>query len=674
MMHKWWARRLGVVFRMLLLSQSDQDADLWEQFYSPHAVPQDFTVLDPFLGGGTSLVEAAKLGAHCVGFDVDPVACFITQMELAPPPAQLIRRRFEEIQAAVMDRIQRFYRSFVDRQPVDIIYNFWVDRLTCPECGTKCDGHPTYQIAYQRSANTQTVVCPACDNIAEISLNNTFLYCASCAERTDLRQPPVQLGKFKCPTCSDSQPIYSLYRRGLAAPRLFAKDYLTADGYRAFAPVSTRDLQLYTEAENLLGEHGSTLPIPRARIPSKGRSDARPLLYGYTRYRDLFNARQLYCLGLIGDQIRKTEDRAVRRALALAFSHCLASNNMFCGYAFGYRRLTPLFSVHSYRKISRPVEGNVWGLELGRGSFNNTVRAVISGSEYMGSPFEFRYRKSGKPVRVSTVLITKPSDEPAASPAASVKISNQSSEALEGVSSRSIDMILTDPPYFDNISYSELSDFYHVWLRKLLGKDYPGHDVPHTPLADSLFGGKRRHDSSKQQTTDRYTATLSRVFQECYRVAKDSATLAFTYHHRTAAAWACLGTCLLRSGFRVREVFPVRSEGRSGLHSYEGTIKWDSVFLCQKETPTPAVRTQYSNQVVNAVVRWAATAARKWRTHLRKSRLEYSFADESSLAMSFVVQAFSRRNLDPQDLDRALLRVLSNCEASAPATPATSSE
>src|SRR3984893_6338373 len=85
MMHKWWARRLGVVFRMLLLTQAGPDRncedDVWDRFYSPARLPQDFTVLDPFLGGGTSLVEAAKLGAHCIGCDIDPVACFVTQME-----------------------------------------------------------------------------------------------------------------------------------------------------------------------------------------------------------------------------------------------------------------------------------------------------------------------------------------------------------------------------------------------------------------------------------------------------------------------------------------------------------------------------------------------------------------------------------------------------------------
>jgi hypothetical protein len=305
------------------------------------------------------------------------------------------------------------------------------------------------------------------------------------------------------------------------------------------------------------------------------------------------------------------------------------------------------------------VEGNVWGLKLGRGSFSNAARAVIVGSEYMRAPFEYRYRANGKPSRISIALPKKDSDEPLASPAASVKIFNQTSENLTNIPTRSIDLILSDPPYFDNISYSELSDFYHVWLRELLGPDYPGHNRAHTPLADALFAGKRRNDSAEQPKR-RYISTLSRVLAECYRVAKASATLAFTYHHRSSAAWACLGRCLLRSGFQVRQVFPVRSEGRSGLHSYEGTIKWDSVFLCHKASRRPAV--QPSLQLIGCIVGSAARIARAWRMRIRRSRLPFNFADESSLAMSLVVHAFSRRNLKSDHLESALMKALSRCD------------
>ena len=110
-MHKWWARRLGTVFRTLLLTEGcgvdSSPAVLRNEFYSTLQLPDTFTVLDPFLGGGTSLVEAAKLGARCVGVDIDPVACFVTQMELTPVDPREIDACFRQIERSVASKIRR---------------------------------------------------------------------------------------------------------------------------------------------------------------------------------------------------------------------------------------------------------------------------------------------------------------------------------------------------------------------------------------------------------------------------------------------------------------------------------------------------------------------------------------------------------------------------------------
>src|SRR5262249_25544063 len=130
--------------------------------------------------------------------------------------------------------------------------------------------------------------------------------------------------------------------------------------------------------------------------------------------------------------------------------------------------------------------------------------------------------------------------------------------------------------------YSELSDFYHVWLRKLLGSEYVGAAQDHTPMTTAIFGGKRRGGDS--DPVDQFTRRLSSVFAECQRVMKKDGGLIFTFHHRDPIAWHALGQAVLGAGFCIREVFPVRSEGRSGLHTYQGTIKWDAVFVCNKGT------------------------------------------------------------------------------------------
>ena len=655
-MHKWWARRLGVIFRMLLISHAaGEDAtedELWQRFYSPFSLPEGFTVLDPFLGGGTTLVEAAKQGARCIGCDIDPVACFITTQELTPTDPEAIRSRLCEIEETVAPRVRRLYRSWADGRPVDAVYFFWVDRISCPSCGSEHDGHPTYQLAHDRQKDWQIVVCPHCDMLTELRLSAKRLHCEGCRRRTDLRSPPMEYGKFCCPDCMERTPLSQLYRKGLAHPRLFAKEYLGADEQRGFARIGEADLRRYAEAESLLQAEGPSLPIPSARIPEEGRSDRRPLLYGYSTYREMFNARQLYCLGLIAAEIQDTESVAVRQSLALGFSHCLASNNMFCGYAFGYRRLTPLFSVHAFRKISRPVEGHVWGLPLGRGSFTNAMRAVVEGKEYMRRPYEYRYRNL-KPQRVFVGTPAKLSDgQSIAGP--DIQILNQTSANLSAIPAGSVDLILTDPPYYDNLSYSELSDFYHVWLRDILGTEYPGHAQEHTPLTLSLYAGKciLGPDSPIPSPRVPYVETLTQVFQECRRVAKAGANMIFTYHHRSPEAWAALGQALLQAGFRVLRVFPVRSEGRSGFHSYGGSIKWDSVLLCRREEAVTLG--DATGRAVGGILRSAFFAAKRWKKRLQRAKLDIGATDLQSLRMSLVIHGFSQRELRATRLQEVL--------------------
>ncbi len=346
MMHKWWARRLGVVFRMLLIrhaaGEDVEEKALWDRFYSGHSLPAGFVVLDPFLGGGTTLVEAAKQGASCIGVDIDPVACFITELELAPPDPAAVRARYDEIEKQVSRDLLRFYRSTVDGQQVEVIYYFWVDRVTCPDCGLIADAHPTFQVAYDQAKNTQVVVCPACQSLSTLPLDRDFLYCHCCKARTRLSQVPVSYGKYSCPGCAVGHPMRDLWKDGAVRPYLFAHEYVDpSDGIRKFASASPADRALYTKASLLYGRTRDFLPIPQDRIPTKGRSDKRPLLYGYRYYHELFNDRQLLCLGTLASAIRETRDLKVRRALTLAFSHSLATNNMFCFYAFGYRRRLP---------------------------------------------------------------------------------------------------------------------------------------------------------------------------------------------------------------------------------------------------------------------------------------------------------------------------------------------
>ena len=132
--HKWWAKRLGSVFRGALLGcVLPADASLEEAFYERH----DFagvTVFEPFMGSGTTVGEAHKLGCTAVGRDINPVACEAVRVALGPLDRERLLCAFEQLSAAVGERVRGLYRTTdASGNPADVLYHFWVHTLPCPK-------------------------------------------------------------------------------------------------------------------------------------------------------------------------------------------------------------------------------------------------------------------------------------------------------------------------------------------------------------------------------------------------------------------------------------------------------------------------------------------------------------------------------------------------------------
>jgi adenine-specific DNA methylase len=371
------------------------------------------------------------------------------------------------------------------------------------------------------------------------------------------------------------------------------------------------------------------LPIPINNIPTENRQDSRPIIFGYSKYSDMFNDRQLLGLGVILKEISQVADENIREYLLLAFSDSLASNNMLASYAFGYRKLTPLFGIHSYRRVTRPVEGNVLGTSRGRGSYMSCARKLVKGKRYADEPWEYDYHK-GEPRRV---LVGESSQSKANGQPAStrpnqdhrVALINSDARSMDWLDDHSVDIVLTDPPYYDNISYSELSDFYYVWIRDFVR--WPSKMVGiHTPMSRSLVVNGRNSEHH-----DDFIVGLSSAFGECRRVLKEDGIMIFTYHHKRARAWAAMTQSLSAADFRVTNVFPVLSEGKSGFHSSHGSLKWDIVFVCRAggERRLPRFQTDDAS-------RWVKSEFRRWMLRLRSSGYRIGTADQESLGFGLI--------------------------------------
>src|SRR5882672_3954692 len=143
--HKWWAQRLGSVFRSILLSAfSPPGTDVLTAFYT-RRLPSNKVIFDPFMGSGTTIGEAIKLGFRAIGQDINPVSHFLVKNALAAHSRSKIMQEFEAMEADTAPSLRRFYQTrigsglFPDELIAEVLYYFWVKVLACPGCGKHVD-------------------------------------------------------------------------------------------------------------------------------------------------------------------------------------------------------------------------------------------------------------------------------------------------------------------------------------------------------------------------------------------------------------------------------------------------------------------------------------------------------------------------------------------------------
>lgn len=663
--HKWFARRLGSAFRSLLVAAvTDHKEDFWKSYYGGASL-HGIRVLDPFVGGGTSAMEAFRLGASVLAGDIDPVATAITRFELGAALVPDLKPTLEHLKTIVGKHLAPYYRT-VDAagNELVVLHHFWVQVVDCVRCGHQFDAHPHYRLAFEAEGTRQWVFCPSCSAVSERH-RDAVRFCCPCGQTTKINAGTVSAGRATCPQCEHEERLIDVGRRTRRPPqwRLFAIEAAeTVDSTgsvplseRHFLPASAADIETYARAARewqALQETAET-QFPIAQIHSKGRSDTRLIDYGYQSYHDLFNARQLLHLALLRAEIAKLAPR-FQVPFAIAFSNHLTTNCMLTAYAFGWRRLSPLFSIRAFRHVPRPVEINPWADGTGRGSFPNAVHRVTSAASFARSPLE---------PDIAGGFRATPSIAPLDHPV----VRQVPASRLRHIPDDSVDIVLTDPPYFDNIAYSELSAFFRPWMQtlglipKMKGQDYI--------VRHELRGARAEPD-----TMD-FEERLSTCFQEIARVLRPEGRLVFTFQHSTATAWLALARSLASAALQPLQVFPMLGNGDVGLQSHPGSATWDAVLVFRKRVGVSAraLPLLLDQQLYQKVERHALKFERKIATSLPG---RFRTADGLNLFRATCVAAalglFGRVPASGRPLLSALDREMTGASRStAPITEAT---
>lgn len=585
--HKYFARRITANYRLMLLSTLlPKNSNIISEFYSSNVIPHNksLTVLDPFMGGGTIIFESERVNAKTIGNDLQPLSKFITDCTISSFDEGSINKAIEELDSKVGKKIKSFYKTTCPHcnKKADVMYNFHVKRVST---SSKCKEHDLFtSYVLSRKKNKYTLSCPECSCVFDHSFEHGAGHCPDCDFKIDNpKLGKVKKGIFFCEECGETHNLRELEEKSgyPQNTKVYAQEYCcphcSTHGYKK---AYQEDVELYQSAVEEYENLKYTLPIPSQKIP-EGYNTRQMINHGYNYFSDMFNKRQLLCLGLLLKAIDEISDQETKKWLMLAFSGMLEMNNMFCRYQSNASKLSNMFFNHAYVPISMPVENNVWGAKLGTGSFIKTMKKIARGKNFNTDIYDIYasedFRKKPEKIYSSNTVQSSVVKNFKSLEINQPLLMNGDSRKLREIPDNGIDIVLTDPPYGANVMYAELIDFFHVWMHSSSYGKSIGFNEPYSPKVEELIINKL----DKTYTT--YTDGLTEVFSEMSRVTKEDSLLIFSFHDKDIKSWHSIIQSIQLGGFNLVKAYPLHSETRSGAHtSNKNSIGIDIFLVCQK--------------------------------------------------------------------------------------------
>lgn len=585
--HKWFARRPGTLFRGLLLSEFVKGS-LTDSFFRSHNL-KGLTVLDPFMGGGTPLIEANRVGCDIIGYDINPMAYWIVHQEIDHLDTDLYIKAASTLRADLEDKVGKFYRTrcLVCGSPeAHVKYFIWVKTLTCAQCGKVFDLFPGYVLAENRRHPAYVFICPLCGELKEVEDSRDPGRCYSC--NVHLRSSgPASRNRCVCPHCMEPN-TYQNASKGPPKHRMVAIEYFCHDCKplhkgRFFKKPDSDDHDKYMQAATQL-VNTKTNHIPDDQIPPGDETD-RLHRWGYSKYREMFNDRQLLGLELSCEAIFGQIDEHIRNALATNLSDLLRYQNMLCRYDAMALKSLDIFSVHGFPVGLLACESNLLGISsdartnVGSGGWSNIVDKYARAKKYCQNVFEIKHQDNRKIlVHLKDEWIGETRIKQTKEERRRVELYCASSTSAS-LPPESVDAVLTDPPYFTNVQYAELMDFCYVWLRRLAVSTSECFNKSTTRDENELTG-----NTTMERGIIHFTEGLSNVFARMAKALKPGGPFVFTYHHNTIEAYLPVAIAILDSGLKCSASIPCPAEMGASIHiNGTGSSIVDTVFVCRSK-------------------------------------------------------------------------------------------
>lgn len=380
-----------------------------------------------------------------------------------------------------------------------------------------------------------------------------------------------------CPSCDNEGAIY---------------------GGRFFAPM--KDTSAFDAANSEWDERkdGDLAQLwPRSELPygfMTHMNNGGIPNHGYTHWWKMFNSRQL--LGhaqLLRAIVDNKERRWETREYALgAFQQYLRNQTMFCIWNPQRDTPEPMFSNSNFHPKATVVENCVFP-DLGRGNWKSSSDALTESAQWANYPWELvsnDYLEENASYLANDLTGRSEKAFCGDSVTNHAVIRCASATELTEIPNASLDLVITDPPFGGLLHYSELSDFFYVWLRLALKSRYPEYFTSeYTPKALEAVANRARQPDDPDGF---YKRLLTECWRETHRILKPGGLLAFTFHHSEDEPWVAVLESLFDAGFYLEAAYPIRSDETKGEGAKPGTfgsqtIEYDIIHVCRKRTEEP---------------------------------------------------------------------------------------
>ena len=548
---------------------------------------------DYMAGGGSIPFEMSRIGyGSVVAGDLNPVAYVIMKAGLEYPARYGerlvldVERYGKLVLSKLRERVAQYYPKYVGVQPSNYI---WVKTFKCPECD--CEVPAIKRPIINRVK--KVAIYPRVEGgkirlrvVNVIDAGNGRLQVAEGPYRGEEfdGRGYVQRGVLEC-------PLHRHTMSGEEAKRQY-REYLAkceAEGFHGrhpavlsaavfkggeFAEPTPEMVEGYRLAERDLRdrweEYVAEDLIPTESIPI-GEKTGEPLNNGISKWYGLFNARQLFAHAELVRLIRETRVRvadderrkglspeeaeeygnAVATYLTLALGKMVDYNSILTAWDISQGSIAHTFDSHAYAWTWDHAEGDMMNDRTGYSwCIKNTLKALKGLVKRRVAP--------------ATVIVGD-----AASP--------------QLVPEDGFDVIITDPPYYGNVQYAEISDYFYVWFKRALRDAYPDvFKAVEAPKQEEAVANRVRHGGSRLANTH-YEDKMTQIFSAMNSALVPEGAFILWFAHRSGAAWSSTINALFNSGFTITALWGVRAEMARSLHiTGKASLRTNILMVCRK--------------------------------------------------------------------------------------------